>query len=86
MGSLSLNPPIFQWLGYVEFKRHVQIRDETSQRNPITNFKFAYHIGRSVDAFIKVRSCWNLTGDSFTEMHVYRIANRTPGAQVRGGA
>ncbi|KAI9458546.1 hypothetical protein F5148DRAFT_318855 [Russula earlei] len=41
------------WPGYVEFKRQVQTRDETSQRNPITIFRFAYHIGRSVDAFLK---------------------------------
>jgi hypothetical protein len=55
--SRSLNPT-FQWPGYVEFKRQIQIRDETSQRNPISNFRFAYHIGRSVDAFIRVKYSW----------------------------
>jgi len=41
------------WPGYKVFKRQVQIRDETSERNPITISKFAHHIGRSVDAFLK---------------------------------
>jgi len=41
------------WPGYVEWKRQVQIRDETSQRNPISMFRFAFHIGRSVKAFIE---------------------------------
>ena len=45
-----------QWLGYKDFKRQVQIRDETTEHNPITISKFAHHIGRSVDAFLKVRS------------------------------
>ncbi|KAI0305643.1 hypothetical protein B0F90DRAFT_1624452, partial [Multifurca ochricompacta] len=39
------------WLGYKEFKRQVQIRDETSGHNPITISRFAHHVGRSVDAF-----------------------------------
>ena len=43
-----------KWLGYYEFKRQVQIRDETAAHNPITIGKFAHHIGRSVDAFIRV--------------------------------
>jgi len=43
------------WPGYVEFKRQVQTRDETSHRNPITIYRFAYHIGRSVDAFLQTR-------------------------------
>ncbi|KAF8263647.1 hypothetical protein EI94DRAFT_1596241 [Lactarius quietus] len=44
------------WLGYKDFKRQVQIRDETIAHNPITISRFAHHIGRSVDAFLKVRS------------------------------
>lgn len=77
---------MFQWPGYIEYKRQVQIRDETSQRNSISIFRFAHHIGRSVDSFIKAEAFWYLTGDSFTEMHVYRVANRTPGAQIHSGA
>ncbi|KAF8498650.1 hypothetical protein F5888DRAFT_193597 [Russula emetica] len=41
------------WPGYNEFRRQVQIRDETSARNPITVAKFAHHIGRSVEAFLR---------------------------------
>ncbi|KAF8502125.1 hypothetical protein F5888DRAFT_1607720, partial [Russula emetica] len=41
------------WRGYREFKRQVQIRDETPQHNTITLSKFAQHIGRSVEVFIK---------------------------------
>jgi len=43
------------WPGYFEFRRQVQTRDETSHRNPITLYRFAYHIGRSVDAFLQNR-------------------------------
>ena len=42
-----------QWRGYREFKRQVQIRDETTQRNTVTLLKFAQHVGRSVEAFLK---------------------------------
>ncbi|KAI0256033.1 hypothetical protein BJV78DRAFT_1118101, partial [Lactifluus subvellereus] len=41
------------WPGYVEFRRQVQIRDETGQRNPITISRFALHVARSVDAFLR---------------------------------
>jgi hypothetical protein len=44
----------YQWLGYNEFKRQVQIRDETPDKNPITVAKFAHHVGRSVEAFLRV--------------------------------
>jgi len=46
----------FQWVGYCRFKRQVQIRDERPQRNTVTLSKFAQHVGRSVEAFIRVRS------------------------------
>ncbi|KAI0305898.1 hypothetical protein B0F90DRAFT_1624008 [Multifurca ochricompacta] len=36
------------------FKRQIQIKDETENRNPITIGKFAQHLGRSVDAFLQV--------------------------------
>jgi hypothetical protein len=45
---------VYQWPGYNEFKRQVQIRDETPTRNPITVGKFAHHVGRSVEAFLQV--------------------------------
>jgi len=40
------------WRGYREFKRLVQIRDETAQRNMVTLSKFAQHVGRSVEVFL----------------------------------
>ncbi|KAH9066672.1 hypothetical protein EDB87DRAFT_1553800 [Lactarius vividus] len=40
------------WPGYQDFKRQVQIRDETTAHNPITVARFAQHVGRSVDAFL----------------------------------
>ncbi|KAH9166322.1 hypothetical protein EDB89DRAFT_1910744 [Lactarius sanguifluus] len=40
------------WPGYQDFKRQVQIRDETAAHNPITVARFAQHVGRSVDAFL----------------------------------
>lgn len=45
---------VYQWPGYNEFKRQVQIKDETPARNPITVAKFAHHVGRSVEAFLRV--------------------------------
>ncbi len=47
---------VYQWPGYKEFKRQVQIRDETQAKNPITVAKFANHLGRSVEAFLRVSS------------------------------
>ena len=55
---------LYQWPGYNEFKRQVQIRDETPTRNPITVAKFAHHVGRSVEAFLRV-SFLVLTCDMF---------------------
>jgi len=55
LGSKSTTHIRILWPGYVEFRRQVQIRDETSVRNPITIFRFAYHIGKSVDAFLRAR-------------------------------
>jgi len=42
-----------QWPGYNNFKRQIQIRDETPSRNPITIAKFANQIGRRVRAFLQ---------------------------------
>ncbi|KAF8479781.1 hypothetical protein DFH94DRAFT_496786 [Russula ochroleuca] len=41
------------WPGYNVFKRQVQIRDESPAKNPITIGKFAHHIGRSIEAFLR---------------------------------
>jgi len=41
------------WPGYEDFKRQVQTRDETAAHNPITVGRFAQHVGRSVDAFLR---------------------------------
>jgi hypothetical protein len=35
------------------FKRQVQILDESPAKNPITIGKFAHHIGRSIEAFLR---------------------------------
>ena len=53
--SRSLNLISIQWPGYKEFKRQVQIRGETGERNPITISQFAHNIGRCVDTFLKVK-------------------------------
>ena len=44
---------LLQWRGYREFKRQVPIRDETAQRNIVSLSKFAQHVGRTVEAFLK---------------------------------
>jgi hypothetical protein len=53
LGQKSTTHIRIGWPGYKHFKRQVQIRDETSEHNPITISRFAHHIGRSVDAFLK---------------------------------
>ncbi|KAI9442285.1 hypothetical protein H4582DRAFT_2054763 [Lactarius indigo] len=53
LGQKSTTHIRILWIGYKDFKRQVQIRDETSEHNPITISRFAHHIGRSVDAFLK---------------------------------
>ncbi|KAH9176499.1 hypothetical protein EDB89DRAFT_1902839 [Lactarius sanguifluus] len=53
LGQKSTTHIRIVWPGYKDFKRQVQIRDETSEHNPITISRFAHHIGRSVDAFLK---------------------------------
>ena len=54
--SHSLNPLSIQWPGYQDFKRQVPIRDQTSKHGLMTISGFAQRIGRSVDAFFKVKS------------------------------
>ena len=58
---------IFKWLGYKEFHCQIQIRDETRERNPITIAKLAHHVGRSVDAFLKVKLSHHYEINSYTE-------------------
>jgi len=42
------------WPGYKKFKRQFPIRDESSERNPITMAKFLGQVGRTVDTFLRV--------------------------------
>ncbi|KAN0131212.1 hypothetical protein V8E53_010916 [Lactarius tabidus] len=42
------------WPGYKEFKRQIPIRDETTERKPITMAKFLGQVGRTVDTFLRV--------------------------------
>ncbi|KAH9029308.1 hypothetical protein EDB83DRAFT_2229930, partial [Lactarius deliciosus] len=53
LGGKSTTHIRIAWPGYKDYKRQVQIRDETSEHNPITISRFAQHIGRSVDAFLR---------------------------------
>ena len=53
----------YQWPGYNEFKRQVQIRDETQAKNPITIAKFVHHVGRSVAAFLRVSLVYHVARD-----------------------
>ncbi|KAH9998491.1 hypothetical protein BJV74DRAFT_202392 [Russula compacta] len=53
LGLKSTTHIRIMWPGYVDFKRQVQIRDETGHHNPITISRFAHHIGRSVVAFLR---------------------------------
>lgn len=62
------------WPGYKESKRQVQIRDETSEHNPITIARFAHHIGRSVDAFLK--ACEPDPGCSDRRRELWQIGGR----------
>ncbi|KAI9463697.1 hypothetical protein BJY52DRAFT_931878 [Lactarius psammicola] len=59
------------WAGYKDFKRQVQIRDETSVQNPITIARFAHHVGRSVDAFLK--ACEPDPGSTDSRRELWRI-------------
>ncbi|KAF8274598.1 hypothetical protein EI94DRAFT_1794363 [Lactarius quietus] len=53
LGQKSTTHIRIGWPGYKDFKRQVQIRDETAGHNQITISRFAHHVGRSVDAFLK---------------------------------
>ncbi|KAH9987915.1 hypothetical protein BJV74DRAFT_773696, partial [Russula compacta] len=60
LGQKSVTNIRITWLGYKEFKRQIQIRDETREHNPITIAKFAHQLGRSVDVFLKRRAQWRI--------------------------
>ncbi|KAI9442283.1 hypothetical protein H4582DRAFT_1270928 [Lactarius indigo] len=53
LGRNSTTHVRIAWPGYKDFKRQVQIRDETSKHSPISISRLAHHIGRSVNAFLK---------------------------------
>ncbi|KAI9439537.1 hypothetical protein H4582DRAFT_1812696 [Lactarius indigo] len=64
LGQKSTTHIRIAWLGYKYFRRQVPIRDETSEHNPITISRFAHHIGRSVDAFLRVSRIFSSTKDN----------------------
>ena len=84
--SRSLNLFYIQWPGYRDFKRQVQIRDETIMHNPITISKFAHHIGRSVDAFLRVRSSDLLRTIPVLNFSLTRLVSRTLGLLTAGAS
>jgi hypothetical protein len=53
LGPLATTYIRILWPGYVGVKRQVQIKDETPDRNTVTLSRFAQHLGRSVDAFLR---------------------------------
>ncbi|KAF8274597.1 hypothetical protein EI94DRAFT_1825553 [Lactarius quietus] len=74
LGNKSMTCIRIIWPGYKEFKRQVQTRDETIEHNPITLSRFAQHIGRSVDAFLKTRQ--PVLGTSDNRHEKWRIGPR----------
>ncbi|KAI9455809.1 hypothetical protein BJY52DRAFT_1121683 [Lactarius psammicola] len=56
------------WPGYREFKRQIQVRDETSAHSPITIAMLAHQIGRAVDAFLQVRELDHGSSDDRREL------------------
>ncbi|KAH9016218.1 hypothetical protein EDB84DRAFT_1443208 [Lactarius hengduanensis] len=70
LGQKSTTHIRIVWPGYKDFKRQVQIRDETSEHNPITISRFAHHIGRSVDAFLKACEPDRVSTDDRRELWV----------------
>lgn len=53
LGGRSTTHIRILWPGYQDFKRQVQIRDETPAHNQITLKTFVRHVGRSVEAFLR---------------------------------
>ncbi|KZV67047.1 hypothetical protein PENSPDRAFT_551577, partial [Peniophora sp. CONT] len=41
------------WKGYVEYKRQIQIQDQTRDRNPITLGRLVEHVARTVQRFME---------------------------------
>jgi len=83
----ALNLISIQWPGYKGFKRQVSIRDETSEHKPITVSRFAHHIGRSVDAFLMVRSS-DLPRNTCAKfvLSLNRLVSRTLGLPTAGAS
>src|SRR6267154_3476533 len=84
---------VYQWPGYDDFKRQVQIKDETPARNPITVAKFAHHIGRSVEAFLRVSflaltcdMCWYSSYLNYRIRRQVRLERRNLIAGLSGKA
>jgi hypothetical protein len=47
-----------QWPGYNTSEQQVQLRDQTSDRNPIPFERFVKHVGSRVRQFLAVRLSW----------------------------
>jgi len=53
LGQRSIINIRVMWLGYKAFKCQVQIHDDVMGHHPVTVAKFAHHVGRAIDAFLK---------------------------------
>ena len=60
------------------FKRQIPIRDESSERKPITMARFVGHVGRTVDTFLQVRLSTLLNNTVYRAL-LSRSANWTLG-------
>ena len=72
---------VIKWPGYSTraWKKQFSTKDETRARKPITVNRFVSHIGRSVDAFIKVLRCFiPITDSNSPWWHGYQGASLMP--------
>jgi hypothetical protein len=69
------------------FRRQIPTRDETLAKNPITLAKFAQHLARSVDAFLRVKPSESLREIAYTDsLTLARLANQTPRLSMSGAS
>ncbi|KAA1468810.1 hypothetical protein DENSPDRAFT_878423 [Dentipellis sp. KUC8613] len=55
MGNKSSTQIRIGWLGYEDYHRQVQIKDETSAKQPINLQHLVQHVGRTVDYFLQFK-------------------------------
>ncbi|KAA1468809.1 hypothetical protein DENSPDRAFT_815367 [Dentipellis sp. KUC8613] len=55
MGNKSSTQIRVGWLGYKDWQRQIQIKDETPNKRPITLRRLVQHIGRAVDHFFSTK-------------------------------